>query len=64
MYYSVTEVAKKFMVTPHSVRAWDAKGVLHPDFITPTGRRYYLKEKVDKMVREGEQHGHSDDKTV
>lgn len=51
--YSVSEVAKIFRVTPSTVRTWDAKGILKPDWVSPTRRRYYKEENVSKVYRKG-----------
>lgn len=50
---SVSEAAAIFKVTPHTIRSWDNKGILKPDYISPTGRRFYSKEKVETLRKEG-----------
>lgn len=60
MYYSTKEVADLFMVTSQTIYIWVTKGLLQPDFTTPTNRRYFLKSKIDKMLREGGQCGSSE----
>ena len=50
---SVSEVANRFQVTPHTVRSWEAKGIIKPDWVSPTGRRYYQEENVERLYSRG-----------
>lgn len=51
--YNVSQVAAIFQVQPQTIRDWDRKGILKPCFISPTKRRFYDEEVVNKLWREG-----------
>lgn len=51
--YSVKQVADIFEVTPNTVRNWDLRGVIKADRITPTGRKFYSEEQIEKLLRGG-----------
>lgn len=50
---TVSEVAEMFMVTPQTVRSWEARGILKPDWVSPTRRRYYEEENVERLRARG-----------
>lgn len=49
---SVKEVAKRFNVSPHTVRNWSNRGLIKPDQVTPTGREFFSEEQIDRLVKE------------
>lgn len=57
---SVTEVAKEFGVTSQTIRSWDKKGILKPTYISPTNRRFYNEEDVNRLREEGYCNGYSE----
>lgn len=48
---SVSDVAKLFEVDPHTIRNWDVKGYIKADKVTPTGRRFYSEEQINKVLQ-------------
>lgn len=46
---SVSEVAKRFEVTPHTVRNWDRRGLIKANQVTPSGRKFYSEEQINKF---------------
>ena len=49
---SAVEVAKVFNVNPNTVRNWEHKGLIKPDMITPSGRKFYSEEQI-KLLSQG-----------
>lgn len=50
---SVREVADIFQTTPQTIYTWVSKGILKPDIQTPTNRRYFSEEQIDRVLRGG-----------
>ena len=50
--YSVSEFAKLIGVTAQTLRNWDAKGVMRPALVLPTGKRIYTEEQLVKYRKE------------
>lgn len=48
---SVSEVASLFRVSSTTIYTWVRRGILVADFITPTNRRYFSEEQVQKLMR-------------
>lgn len=48
---SVKEVAKRFNVSPHTVRNWSNRGLIKPDQVTPTGREFFSEEQIERLMR-------------
>ena len=47
---SVGKVSKRVGMSVKSLQRYDRLGRLHPDYISPTGRRLYSTSQVDKFV--------------
>lgn len=54
---SVKEVADLFEVTPQTIRIWDSKGIIKADRVSPTRRRYYSEEQINKVLKGGTRDG-------
>lgn len=50
---TVNQVAKIFGVTSQTIRSWNGKGILSPTYISPTGRRFYDEDIVNRLKEEG-----------
>lgn len=50
---SVKEVAKIFQTTPQTIYTWVSKGILKPDIQTPTNRRYFSEEQINRVLKGG-----------
>lgn len=50
---SVKEVSELFEVTPQTIRVWDLKGYIKADRVSPTGRRFYSEEQIDRILKGG-----------
>jgi excisionase family DNA binding protein len=50
-YLTPTEVAALMMVSPITVRGWSQKGLLKAE-VTPGGHRRYLREEVERFMRD------------
>lgn len=48
---SVKQVADIFQVTPQTIYIWVRKGILVVDFETPTIRRYFKEEQIERLMR-------------
>lgn len=48
---SVSEVSKMFLVEPQTIRDWAKKGILTVDFQTPTKRKYFNEEQIEKLIK-------------
>ena len=48
---SVKEVADIFEVTPNTIRNWDLRGIIKADRTTPTGRKFYSEEQIERLLR-------------
>lgn len=57
---SVKEVADIFEVTPQTIRMWDFKGIIKADRVSPTGRRFYSEEQIDRVLKGGTSNGSED----
>jgi excisionase family DNA binding protein len=55
-YLTPTEVAALMMVSPITVRGWSQKGLLKAE-VTPGGHRRYLREEVERFMREASSGG-------
>ncbi len=50
---SVKEVAGIFQTTPQTIYTWVSKGILKPDIQTPTNRRYFSEEQINRVLKGG-----------
>lgn len=50
---SVREVAEIFQTTPQTIYTWVSKGILKPDIQTPTNRRYFSEEQINRVLKGG-----------
>ncbi len=50
---SVKEVAEIFQTTPQTIYTWVSKGILKPDIQTPTNRRYFSEEQINRVLKGG-----------
>lgn len=50
---SVKEVAEIFQTTPQTIYTWVSKGILKPDIQTPTNRRYFSDEQINRVLKGG-----------
>ena len=50
---SVKEVAVIFQTTPQTIYTWVSKGILKPDIQTPTNRRYFSDEQINRVLKGG-----------
>lgn len=57
--FSVKQVSEIFKVTPQTIYMWVEKGILTVDFETPTRRRYFEEEQIERLVR-GDKYGRED----
>lgn len=48
---SVKQVADIFQVTPQTIYIWVRKGILVVAFETPTRRRYFKEEQIERLMR-------------
>ena len=47
----VCDVAEKLEVNPSVLYNWKLKGILIPEYKTPTGRYFYSEEQVEEFKR-------------
>jgi DNA-binding transcriptional MerR regulator len=52
--YTVSQIAKKINVKPHTLRRWDASGYISPTFVTASGQRRYKLSDVEAQLKEHE----------
>ena len=45
--YSIGQFAKEISVTVQTLRNWDQNGKVKPDYVSPTGHRYYSQKQLD-----------------
>lgn len=50
---SVREVAEIFQTTPQTIYTWVSKSILKPDIQTPTNRRYFSEEQINRVLKGG-----------
>lgn len=43
------EVAEKFEVSYETIRNWESKGILKPDYVTPTGRKSFSEGQIETL---------------
>ena len=43
------EVAERFGVSYETIRNWEAKGILKPDYVSPTNRVSYSDEQIEAL---------------
>ena len=59
---TVKEVAAKLMVSPQTVRNYAVRGLLKPNYITPSGKRFYDEQNVEEFYQKGVlSYGNSED---
>lgn len=46
---SVKQVADMFLVTPQTIYSWVYNGILNVSYTTPTGRRFFSEEEVQRV---------------
>lgn len=51
---SVTQAAKRLGVTSKTLQRWDREGRLHPGGRTPTDRRWYDADEIERLARGSE----------
>lgn len=49
-FLTITEFANAIEIHPQTVRKWDNDGSLKAHHKTPSGRRYYTQEQVEKYL--------------
>lgn len=50
-FYKIGRFSRIIDIHKTTLRKWHEKGILVPDFITPTGIRIYTDEQVEKYRR-------------
>lgn len=50
-FYSTSEFAQLIGVCPNTLRNWDEKGYLCSAFRTPTNKRVYTSEQLERYSR-------------
>lgn len=50
-YLSMTEMAQECGVCYNVFSRWVKTGVIEPEFVNPSGRRYFTREQVDAYFR-------------
>lgn len=43
------EVAERFGVSYETIRNWEAKGILKPDYVSPTNRVSFSEEQIEAL---------------
>ena len=43
------EVAEKFGVSYETIRNWERKGILNPDYVSPTNRVSFSEEQIEAL---------------
>lgn len=49
--YSIGEFAKKIGTTVQTLRNWDKTDKLKPNFVSPSGHRYYSQEQLNHLMQ-------------
>ena len=52
-FFTTSEFAKELGVSKNTVVNWEHKGLLLPHHTTPTGRRFYSQQQLDKYLKKG-----------
>ena len=48
--YTIGEFAKKLGITVHTLRVWDKKNKLKPEYVSKGGHRYYSEEQLKELI--------------
>jgi predicted site-specific integrase-resolvase len=48
--YTIGEFAKKLGITVHTLRVWDKKNKLKPEYVSNGGHRYYSEEQLKELI--------------
>ena len=48
--YTIGKFAKKLGITVHTLRVWDKKNKLKPEYVSNGGHRYYSEEQLKELI--------------
>ncbi len=60
-FYSVNEVSVILGYSYNTIKNWISKGLLVPDRISPSGRKQFKKETVEKFKKDMEVKSNADE---